>query len=492
MAPRLRRAAAASQYALLLGLIGVFALLAVAGAGRSLSQLLARVGNGISGVSGNTTANSGGGAGGSISLGTGSLSLSPITGGVSPGACTVIPVTNGATDVSGLSLTFSGGNAGNFQTCTPTGTVCGATLAANGNCNFGARLSASLNGAYSTSAVVTTSGGPSASRTITATADGFGGGISAGSGTLALAPITGGVSPGGCTAIPINNLSGVTVTGLTLVIVHGETPNAFQPCTHASNPCGSTLAPATLCNFGMRLVSGVNGAYLGQASFTTDNVGGTYRNMSGAASGFSCPGGTLTAADAGCDPGDGTQFAGYTLDTHQPLYVTPTDIGSNPSWKTVNSQSFPSLCSSGSCLYDGAANTAFLVNTANFAAGTHPAAEACDQLVFGGKSDWYLPAIAELDVIYTNLITDDAVNGGNDPDNPLATQGIFGSGATPPTSLNGPGVSTFNTTASSAAARYWSSSERTTQTAWTLVCNTGEQNSDGMMGSSRHTRCVRR
>jgi hypothetical protein len=46
--------------------------------------------------------------------------------------------------------------------------------------------------------------------------------------------------------------------------------------------------------------------------------------------------------------------------------------------------------------YDGAANTAIIAN------GSHPAADYCAALTINGFSDWYLPALYELDIAYHN------------------------------------------------------------------------------------------
>jgi hypothetical protein len=72
-------------------------------------------------------------------------------------------------------------------------------------------------------------------------------------------------------------------------------------------------------------------------------------------------------------------------------YPIPTNL----LWKTSNTTT-PGTTSS----FDGAANTAAMV-----AAGIadHPAANFCVGLSIGGYSDWYLPALFELDIAYSNL-----------------------------------------------------------------------------------------
>ena len=98
---------------------------------------------------------------------------------------------------------------------------------------------------------------------------------------------------------------------------------------------------------------------------------------------------------------EGGYFAGYishTADgnaTHG-LIVAPAASGYNGEsqlqWKTANT-STPGTSS----LYDGAANTA------NMADASHPAANYCAGLTIDGYSDWYLPALYELEIAYYNL-----------------------------------------------------------------------------------------
>jgi hypothetical protein len=61
-------------------------------------------------------------------------------------------------------------------------------------------------------------------------------------------------------------------------------------------------------------------------------------------------------------------------------------------WKTINTTTAGTTSS-----FDGAANTA------NMSGGAHPAADFCTGLSIGGYSDWYLPALYELDIAYENL-----------------------------------------------------------------------------------------
>jgi hypothetical protein len=98
---------------------------------------------------------------------------------------------------------------------------------------------------------------------------------------------------------------------------------------------------------------------------------------------------------------EGGFFAGYishTADgvpTHG-LIVAPSASGYNGQsklqWKTSNTSTAGTTSP-----FDGA------INSANMNNASHPAAQYCEGLTIGGYSDWYLPALYELDIAYENL-----------------------------------------------------------------------------------------
>lgn len=109
-------------------------------------------------------------------------------------------------------------------------------------------------------------------------------------------------------------------------------------------------------------------------------------------------------------------FAGYIshtangVPTHA-LIVAPRGAGTSGSgypsgtelaWKTTNTTTAETTST-----FDGRANT-----NAMIAAGIafHPAAQFCVNLTIGGYTDWYLPAILELAIAYTNFKTSAASN----------------------------------------------------------------------------------
>jgi hypothetical protein len=77
--------------------------------------------------------------------------------------------------------------------------------------------------------------------------------------------------------------------------------------------------------------------------------------------------------------------------THK-LIVAPYANVILTSWKTSNT-----LSGGASSTFNGAANSAALNNA------DHPAAQYCETVTIGGFSDWYLPALYELDIAYQNL-----------------------------------------------------------------------------------------
>ena len=182
------------------------------------------------------------------------------------------------------------------------------------------------------------------------------------------------------------------------------------------------------------------------------------------------------------DPLGGGYFAGFishTADgvaTHA-LIVAPRATGAtgfsyplntNLQWKTSQT-STPNTTS----LFDGAANTAALIAAG---AAAHPAAQFCNNLNIGGYTDWYLPALFELEIAYFNLkptINTNATNFGiNDYSVPKRTTNYSGGY---PTQANiavfqSGGVEEF------AANYHWTSTENSVNSAWSIYFSSGYQN----------------
>lgn len=77
------------------------------------------------------------------------------------------------------------------------------------------------------------------------------------------------------------------------------------------------------------------------------------------------------------------------------LIVSPYSTYANKDYKTSQTSTGGANSST-----DGAANTAYLVGVSPV---TYPAAGHCDGLTTNGYTDWYLPAVYELEICYYNL-----------------------------------------------------------------------------------------
>jgi Protein of unknown function (DUF1566) len=135
---------------------------------------------------------------------------------------------------------------------------------------------------------------------------------------------------------------------------------------------------------------------------------------------------TTASSDCSLDPigtvcGDGSVYAG-TSSAGGAMFVTRCDAGqtwsgsactgarSGSTWNDSSGNwvdtSLVNCGTAGACLTDGEANTSSLIyEDSNYVtAGTqnHVAAQYCADLSIHSQTDWYLPSIAELDVVNTN------------------------------------------------------------------------------------------
>ena len=97
-------------------------------------------------------------------------------------------------------------------------------------------------------------------------------------------------------------------------------------------------------------------------------------------------------------PAGGTVFfdKGDTIGGWRYLEAASTDQSSEIQWGCTNANAIATDTKIGS----GAANTLMIVNSCN---DTSFAAKLCNDLVLGGKSDWFLPASEELSLMISNL-----------------------------------------------------------------------------------------
>lgn len=104
---------------------------------------------------------------------------------------------------------------------------------------------------------------------------------------------------------------------------------------------------------------------------------------------------------------DGSIYAGLTPDGNVPMYAAASNAPTQMNWNNGTSNNIDTAivnCTSGaqSGCDTGEANTILLAGLVN-AASPYDAATYCSNLVAHGRSDWYLPALNELQLLYTNL-----------------------------------------------------------------------------------------
>ena len=164
------------------------------------------------------------------------------------------------------------------------------------------------------------------------------------------------------------------------------------------------------------------------------------------------------------------------------LVVGPLSTAqSTGNWKTVNTAT-----SGTDSTIDGPANSAAMNNA------THPAAYFCEGLTIGGYSDWYLPALYELELCYYNLKPTTTANYTVAPyGNPYAVPpraSNYTSGTPAQTSsanfITG-GAQAFST------GNYWASTQGGTTAAWTRQFSQGYQRANSK-NSNYTIRAIRR
>lgn len=144
-------------------------------------------------------------------------------------------------------------------------------------------------------------------------------------------------------------------------------------------------------------------------------------------------------------------LAGNGVASHN-LVIAPVSSGENSSvqWKTSNTSTAGT-----SSVIDGPTNSANMNNA------SHPAAQFCEGRTIGGFSDWYMPAVNELEVCYYNLKpttqNNDTSSGINANAVPARASNYTNSPRVPD-QTSATDFQTGNTEAFAAVA-YWSSSE---------------------------------
>lgn len=258
-----------------------------------------------------------------------------------------------------------------------------------------------------------------------------------GSATVAFTPPTD-LGAGTITYTATSSPGGLTGTGASPITVSGLTNGtAYTFTVRASTPGGTGLASAASNSVTPTSIPGAigipyaGGFYAGQISTAANGIAN-----------FNLVIGPLSSAQA----------------------------GSTLQWKNVNSAT-----SGADSIIDGSQNTADMV--ADGSSTVYPAAHFCNDLVIGGFSDWYLPAKNELELCYYNfkpIISSNNTSAGTN------------NNAVPPRPSNYtssvPGQTTVSSFAFPSGTQtfidtfYWSSTEPSTNNAWSQDFYTGGQN----------------
>ena len=182
---------------------------------------------------------------------------------------------------------------------------------------------------------------------------------------------------------------------------------------------------------------------------------------------------------------------GDGIATHH-LIVAPDSTGrSSLSWRS------PAGATPGAdSVIDGPQNTADMVADGN--STVYPAAHFCNDATIGGFTDWYMPALNELRVLYVNLkptTASNATNVGTNVNEVPARASNYTSGSpaqTSSTAFQSGGAQAF-TNAGGGFVEYWSSTEASANNAQIVRFANGAGTSLAKTGEgSPVVRCIRR
>ena len=162
---------------------------------------------------------------------------------------------------------------------------------------------------------------------------------------------------------------------------------------------------------GFNTIDWANGPYFIETK--TDPAGGTNYTITGTSQLLSVPY-ALYAANAGTATGGGNfthyigeEYGGGVIfhlwkdnaGVEHGLIVALTDQSISQAWSNVTSAAIGTSAQSS---WDGLSNSNSIVGQAGH---TSSAAKLCLDLVSGGQSDWYLPSIQELNMLWNNYYT---------------------------------------------------------------------------------------
>jgi len=247
-----------------------------------------------------------------------------------------------------------------------------------------------------------------------------------------------------------NQLLNNQPVGIRLSILQGsETGNAVYVETHTASTNASGLVTfqvggGTVVSGSMAVINWAAGPFYIKTE--TDTAGGSNYSISGTSQLLSVPFALFSAGSAGFVHYPGEAFGGGVVfhvykdgsGAEHGLIVALTNQSDAQVWSNVTNQ-----LAGASSSWNGLANSNAIVAQAGH---TNSAAKLCLDYEAGGFTDWYLPANAELTILWNNIYN---VNKG--------LTGISGASQVFPTSL--------------CCTYYWSSSEYDSTNAWALGFN---------------------
>src|SRR5574344_1160261 len=213
-----------------------------------------------------------------------------------------------------------------------------------------------------------------------------------------------------------NNLVSNTAVAMQISILQGSTEGTAvyvetqEPTTNDNGLVSFEIGAGTLVSGNFTTIDWVNGPYFVKTETDPDGTtGGIAYTITGTSQLLSVPY-ALYAANAGTATGGGNfthyigeEYGGGVIfhlwkdnaGVEHGLIVALTDQ-SMSQWSNVTSAE---IGTSAQSLWDGLSNSNSIVGQPGH---TSSAAKLCLDLVSGGQSDWYLPSIQELNMLWNN------------------------------------------------------------------------------------------
>jgi hypothetical protein len=208
-----------------------------------------------------------------------------------------------------------------------------------------------------------------------------------------------------------------TTVGMQISILQGSASGTAvyvetqSPTTNANGLVSLEIGVGTVVSGDFTTIDWANGPYFIETK--TDPAGGTNYTITGTSQLLSVPY-ALYAANAGTATGGGNfthyigeEYGGGVIfhlwkdnaGVEHGLIVALTDQSISQAWSNVTSAEIGTSAQSS---WDGLSNSNSIVGQAGH---TSSAAKLCLDLVSGGQSDWYLPSIQELNMLWNNYYT---------------------------------------------------------------------------------------